>query len=125
MSWVFVDTPTNVVMKVNPASDSGSLAILKEIGYSVTAAPGGKTVMFETGTQMPKVSFDGFIYTEAQYDVLAAEVEKDLSQMTDDRGVQYDIVWETFTLERAGTPKYPWKHSYSLAGRVLDYTIPA
>ena len=124
LGWVFVDSP-DVTLQVNPNADSGSLAVLKEISYSNTAGPDGKTLIYETGTEMPTVSFDGFIYTEAQYDVLAAEVEKDLSQMTDDRGVQYDIIWDSFTMQRADNVKYPWRHSYSITGKVLDYTIPA
>lgn len=124
VGWVFADTP-DITLQVNPNADTGSLAVVKEIGYSNTAGPNGKTLIFESGTQIPMVSFEGFIYTEAQYNVFAAEIEKDLSQMTDDRGVQYDIIWEQFTLERADTPTYPWKHRYQLSGKVLNYTIPA
>lgn len=121
--WVFADSP-NVTLEINPSKESGSLSVIKDIGYSVTAGPDGRTLIFEQGTQLPEVSFTGFFYHEHQYDVFVSEVEKDISVLTDDRGVTYNVVWQSFTLERAGTIKYPWKHTYTLSGLVKSYTIP-
>lgn len=127
IAWEFVDdggTPNPILLRVNPSEDTGSLKVTKDIGYSNAAGPGGKTLIFEKGTTMPKVSFSGNVYTEQQYDILLAEVEKDLSQLTDDRSVVYSIYWESFTLSRVRSHKYPWKHSYNLSGYVLQYTLP-
>ena len=122
--WIFTDTP-NIPLAANPHTDNGSLAVEKDIVYENTAGPGGKTLIFERGTSQKTLSFKGKIYTEAQYNVFAAELEKDVSQLTDDRGVIYDVVWEKFVLTRDATFKHPWKHEYDLTGYVLDYTIPA
>ena len=124
VAWTFVDSP-DVSLEVNPSEDVGTLAVRKAIQYENTAGPDGKTLIYDGGEENPKASFAGVIYTQAQYNVLVAEVEKDLSQLTDDRGVQFDIVWNSYTLKRADNYKYPWRHEYNLEGTVVDYTIPA
>ena len=124
IGWTFVDTP-DITLTLNPESDSGSLAVTKVIEYEVAAGPGGKTLIYESGTEMPTVSFSGYVYTEEQYNILAAEVEKDLSIMTDDRGVTYNIIWSKFTTNRVRSKKYPWRHDYELEGRVKSYNLGA
>lgn len=120
--WVFADSP-NIVLPINPSEDNGSLAIEKEIAYAEVNRE-GKTIIFEQGTAMPKVNFSGFFYTQAEYDTFVAEVNKDLSVLTDDRGVIYNIVWESFVMQRKTSSKYPWKHTYELVGFVKSYIIP-
>lgn len=123
-AWTFDNGASpDIHLEVNPSDDVGSLAVTKEIAYSNTSAY-GKTVIFEKGTQLPKVQFNGTVYTSDQLLVLQNEIDKDVSVMTDDRGVQYSIVWESCTTERKRSAKHPWKHTYNLIGFVLEYTIP-
>lgn len=124
--WFFTDPDTlnPIYLETNPYSDPGSAGITKNPIYENAAGDGGKTLIFAGNRPAYDVSFDGRIYTEAEYNVFMTEMARPRSTLTDDRGVELDIVWKKFELTRAWTQKRPWRHEYSLAGLVLDYTLP-
>lgn len=111
-------------LTVNPDTDNGSLALSKNIAYSVTAGPDGKTLMFENSTALPMVNFSGNVYTEDQITLIETEIAKDLSTFSDDRGVELDVIWLSCEFERVRSNKHPWKHRYTITGKVIDYTLP-
>lgn len=111
-------------LQVNPDTDNGSFSVTKEIAYEVTAGPDGKTLIFEQGTALPPINLSGNVYTQAQYELIENEVNKNLSTFTDDRGVQLDVIWTSSSFERVRSNKHPWKHRYTIVGRVIDYTLP-
>ena len=122
-AWTFSDTP-DIELEINPSTDNGSLDVTKNIVYSNTGAPGGKTIIYERGQNQPRVNFSGYVYTETQLNTLTAEVNKTTSIMTDDRGIVYNIKWTNFTTSRVRSSKYPWRHNYELQGIVTSHTIP-
>lgn len=114
--WMFTDTSTSTsyTLEVNPDA-GGSPTHQKHFGFESTAAPDGKTLIFEGRDQPQKLEFSGTLLSEAHYTALATWFSK-RSQIiiTDDLGRQFTVIIESFTPTRVRSALYPWKHTYKI-----------
>lgn len=121
VKWSFYDGTTTYTFEINP-SDGGSPSRKKSITYKSTAAPDGKTLIFEGRDQPITVSFSGTLLTQAQYDAFETWFDKRQQvRITDDLGRQYWIYIESFDPKRVRARSHPWKHTYSIEATVLDW----
>lgn len=121
--WQFFDPTTNASYEweINP-NDDGSLQYEKTVNYKATAAPSGKTVIFE-GRDAPKsTSFSGVVLTEAQYNAMVEWFNKRHQiQITDDLGRVFMIYITKFSPKRKLSRTYPWRHDYTCDYIIVDW----
>lgn len=121
--WRFYDPGTleTYTFAINP-NDGGTPTREKQFQYQSTAAPNGKTLVFEGRDQPQKISFSGTLTDESQYTALNTWFDH-VNQilLTDDLGREFYIVIETLTMTRKRNATTPWKHDYSVTATIVDY----
>lgn len=119
--WTFYDGSDTYTFEINP-NEGGSPARKKTISYKSTAAPDGKTLIFEGRDQPPTIQFSGILLTEAQYDAFEEWWDKRQQvRVTDDLGREYWIYIDSFDPKRVRARSYPWKHQFSITATILDW----
>lgn len=115
-----IDT-TTYTMQVNP-KEGGSPGRKKNVGYSNTSAPDGKTIMFEGRDDPQTLEWSGTILTEQHLNDLETWfLKRRQVQLTDDLGRQYWIYITEYTPKRERAVHSPWKHSYTMKANILDW----
>lgn len=123
IAWVFTDLATadSYVWPINP-NDGGSPQYLKTINYQNTAAPDGKTLIFEGRDEPATASFSGVLLTEEQYNALYDWWKKRHQvQIEDDLGRKFVIYITKFQPKRERSRTHPWKHTYTCEYVILDW----
>lgn len=121
--WRF-DDPSSLesyVFSINP-NDGGTPTRQKQFQYSSTAAPDGKTLVFEGRDHPLKINFGGVLLEEEQYQALLDWFDhRNQIKLTDDLGREYYIVIEQLDMTRKRSANQPWKHEYKVSATVVDY----
>lgn len=123
VKWVFYDPVTldEYTFDINP-NDGGTPERRKTITYENTAAPGGKTLVFEGRDEPETISFSGTILEEEQYNALVSWFDKRHQiRVTDDLNRQQWIYITQFSARRRRSYQHPWKHDYDVQATVLDW----
>lgn len=123
VKWVFTDLTdaSEYTFDINP-NEGGTPAYKKNINYQSTAAPDGKTLIFEGRDQAGTATFSGVILYQEQYDALVLWFQKRHQiQVTDDLGRTFMIYVVSFEAKRQRAVHYPWKHSYTVEYVVVDW----
>lgn len=121
--WTFYDpiNLTTYTFEVNP-DEGGSPTMAKTVTYQNTAAPDGKTLVFEGRDQPPMIRFSGKILTEDQYDAMMEWFSKRHQiEMTDDLERSYWVYITSFNPTRIRARSHPWKHSYEVEATIVDW----
>jgi hypothetical protein len=121
--WVFYDpaTLTSETFIIN-AAEGGTPSYTKTINYTNTAAPDGKTLVFEGRDQVQRIEFSGTLLTQAHFEMLQRWWEKrNQIRLTDDLARQFWIVIESFEPKRVRSAVNPWKHEYNIKATIVDW----
>jgi hypothetical protein len=121
--WAFYDPLVleTYTFEVNP-NDGGSPQRKKNFSYQNTAAPNGKSLMFQGRDDTKTISFSGTLLTQAQYDTFGTWFEKSHQiRLTDDLSRQFWIVITSYAPKRVRAVTHPWKHTYSIDATVVDW----
>lgn len=123
--WTFTDaslaTPETYTFEVNPV-EGGTPTRKKTITYQNTAAPDGKTLIFEGRDEVQQFRFTGVLLTQTHYEAFLEWYEKRHQILvTDDLGREFWIYITSFEATRQRAVHYPWKHSYTVEATVLDW----
>ena len=121
--WTFTDTATSdtYTFEVNP-NTGGSPTYPKQFNYQATAAPDGKTLIFEGRDQPQKIEFSGTLTEQSQYDAFATWWKKRSQiELVDDLGRTFTIIIENFTPTRKRNAIKPWMHDYKVSATL---TVP-
>ncbi len=121
VKWELFDGSNTYTFLINP-NEGGSPARKKSITYKNTAAPDGKTLVFEGRDEPGTMSFSGILLEQSQYEAFEEWFDKRMQvRITDDLGRQYWIYIESFEPKRVRARSYPWKHSFSISATILDW----
>lgn len=123
VKWRFYDpiADEEYVFDINP-NEGGTPSRRKSISYQSTAAPGGKTLIFEGQDEVPQLEFSGVALDMAQVDAFDAWFEKRHQiRVTNDRGKSYWVYITEFTPTRKRAVSHPDKHDYRIAATILDW----
>lgn len=121
--WTFFDPngSTTATFLINP-NEGGTPSRRRNIAYVNTAAPDGRTLMFEGRRDPNAIEFSGVILESAQIDMFNTWFEKgNQIRMTDDLGRSFWIVILEFTPKRIYKAQRPWKHTYSVRAVEVSY----
>lgn len=123
--WTFTDptgaTPTTYLFEINP-SDGGSPALKKNVIFKNTAAPDGKTLIYEGRDDPATFTFSGTLLTQTQYNAFQTWfLKRQQILLTDDLGRSYYIYITAFTPKRTRAANNPWKHTYTVEAMTLDW----
>lgn len=121
--WIFDDLTdsSSYTFPINP-SEGGSPQYKKSINTQNTAAPDGKTLVFEGRDAPQTLSFSGTILDEAQYNAMVLWFNKRHQiKVTDDLGREFMVYITDFEPKRVRAVQHPWKHSYTVNYIVLDW----
>lgn len=121
--WRFYDplVPETYIFDINP-NEGGTPAFKKNVAYQNTAAPNGRTLMFEGRDEYQTFSFSGTILIEAHYNAFLYWWQKRHQiHVTDDLGRQFWIYITTFDPKRVRAAHHPWKHTYTCEATVVDW----
>lgn len=109
-------------MQVNP-NDGGTPDNGKTVNYSNTAAPDGKTLVYEGRDAVQTLDWTGIILTQEHYDTYIYWFAKRRQLLlTDDLGRETWIYLTKLTPKRKRATGIPWKHDYTVNAIVLDVT---
>lgn len=121
--WIFTDlsTSTSETFEINPR-DGGTPAYEKNFQYTSTAAPNGKTLVFEGIDKPQTIEFSGVILTQTQFNLFYNWWNKrNQIRITDDLGRQFVVVMESFAPVRKRAIHYPWRHDYTIKATVVNW----
>lgn len=121
--WRFDDPVTleSYTFAVNPKA-GGSPALAKQFDYANTSAQSGKALVFQGRDQVQKLTFDGTILLQAEYDAMVTWFnKKNQIKITDDLGRILYIIIEQFTPKRERAVQHPWKHSYTVNATIVNW----
>lgn len=119
--WTITDPAAGTLtFLVNPNA-GGSLARKRNFTYQNTAAPGGRTLVFEGRRDVQVYEVSGTLLSQAEYEFLDGLVDiANQVQITDDLGRTFWVVFNEFTPTRVRAATAPWKHTYNLKAVVVD-----
>lgn len=121
--WQF-DDPVSLetyTFAINP-SEGGSPGYNKRFDFIATAAPDGRTLVFEGRDEPQELTFSGTLLTEAEFNAFVEWYQKRYQVLiTDDLGRQFHIIVKSFVPVRERARSHPWKHSYTVAATVVDW----
>lgn len=123
VKWTFYDplVPETYVFEVNPNS-GGTPRRKKNFSYQNTAAPDGKTLMFQGRDDPEMLAFSGVLLSETQLDAFNDWFDKQHQiRITDDLNREFWAVITSFEPDRQRARSHPWKHSYKCEATVLDW----
>lgn len=121
--WIFYDPGTSetYVFAINPSS-GGSPGYKKNFTFANTAAPDGKTLVFEGRDEVQNLEFDGVIFEQVELDAFVLWWQKrNQITITDDLGRIFSIIIQEFTPKRERAVHHPWKHSYSCKAIIVNW----
>lgn len=123
--WVFHD-PSNATpdhtFAFNPADFTGP-SYEKSFVYQATAAPEGRTLVFEGRDTPKKITWNGTVYTQAEYEAMVLWWGKrNQIEITDDLGRTYSVITETFNPKRRKAYHFPWCHDYEASATIVDWS---
>lgn len=121
--WTFYDPliPVTYTFEISP-NDGGTPSRKKGITYQNTAAPDGKTLIFQGRDDAMTMSFSGTLLSEAQLDAFNTWYDKQHQiRVTDDLSRQFWIFITEFDPKRAFSVSHPWKHTYQVTATILDW----
>lgn len=121
--WIFYDpgTAETHVFSINPKS-GGSPGYKKTFTFANTAAPDGKTLVFQGRAEVQNLVFEGTILEQADLDAFVTWWQKQNQiVVTDDLGRTFSIIIQEFTPKRERAVHSPWKHSYSCSAVIVDW----
>lgn len=123
MKWNFYDpiASESYTFPVNP-NQGGTPGRSKKLDSQSTAAPDGKTLIWE-GRDSPKtIEVQGVVLTQDELEAFDAWFEKRHQiRLTDDLGRVFWVYITDFKATRNNKAHYPWHHSYTMAMSILDY----
>lgn len=101
---------------------SNTPAYEKQFTYTSTAAPGGKTLVFEGQDQPRRLEFSGALYSQAELDAFVTWWDKrNQVRITDDLNRQFWVIIESLKLQREPKIHYPYRHTYDISAVLVDY----
>lgn len=123
--WQFTDptgaTPNTYVFEINPV-EGGSPALKKNVIFKNTAAPDGKTLIFEGRDDPAVFSFSGTLLTQTHFETLETWfLKRHQIVITDDLGRTFSVYITSFDPKRVRSPHVPWKHTYVCEAISLDW----
>jgi hypothetical protein len=121
--WTLWDPTANetYTFGINP-NEGGSPSLSKSLSTQSTAAPDGRTILFEGRDQPQKIEISGVLLDEIQLNTLQTWFGKRHQiRVTDDLGRQYWVYITDFTPTRGRRANYPFYHTYKLQMTVVDY----
>lgn len=121
--WIFTDLTTTVseTFEINPR-EGGTPSYEKNVQYTSTTAPDGKTLVFEGADKPQSIEFAGAILYESQFNTFYNWWNKrNQIQITDDLGREFVVVIESFSPVRKRAVHYPWRHDYTIKATVVDW----
>lgn len=122
--WQFADPVSleTYTFSINPSS-GGSPSYGKTFDFANTAGPDGKVLVFQGRDKVKKLSFDGKILTEDDYNAMILWFNKrNQITLTDDLGRTFTIIIEEFSPKRERASSSPWKHSYTVSASIVDWS---
>lgn len=122
VKWEFFDSVVSetYTFEVNPNA-GGAPKYEKNIQYTATTAPDGKTLIMEGANKPLDLEWSGTIITETQYNAYVTWFQKKRQiQLTDDLLRQFMIYIVSFTPTRVRSSNF-WKHTYTVTATVLDW----
>lgn len=120
--WTFFDPEESetYTFEVNPNA-GGSPNYDKKIIYENTAAPDGKTLIFEGQDEVQAIEFSGVILSQTQFETFADwYARRNSIFMTDDLGRGFWIYITSFKPVRSFKRSHPWRHNYTVQATVVD-----
>lgn len=123
--WVFTDptiaTPHTYTFEINP-TEGGSPAYKKNVAYKNTAAPNGKTLIYEGRDEPASFTFSGTLLTQAHFIAFQTWfLKRHAIYITDDLGRTFAVYITSFDPKRARSAQNPWKHTYTCEAISLDW----
>lgn len=125
VKWRFFDpiVSEGYVFEINP-NDGGSPSRKKSVTYQNTAAPGGRTLVFEGRDETQAMSFSGVLLSREQLAALERWFDKRHQILvTDDLERQFWIYITAFTPKRERAVSHPWKHTYQVEAVIVDWEL--
>lgn len=123
VKWKFNDTVAAQIytFEINP-SDGGSPSYKKNITFKNTAAPNGRTLIFEGRDEPVTFSFSGTILTQTQFEAFETWfLKRRQIIVTDDLNRSYSVYITSFDPKRVRASTAPWKHTYTCEAISLDW----
>ncbi len=121
--WTFYDPGSGDTYEfhINP-NTGGSLPFKKNFMYHTTAAPDGKTLIFQGRPEIQTLEFSGTILEQAHFDAFVAWWRmQNQVRITDDLGRQFWAVIQDFEPQRVASAIYAWKHTYTCRAVIVDW----
>ena len=99
-----------------------SMPYSKTITESSTAAPDGRSIIFEGRPPVQRISFGGVGLTEAHLEELIRWFNKETQvEFTDDIHDPVMVYFTSFQYSRKRSIKYPWRFEYTAEFMILDW----
>lgn len=118
VAWNFFDGVNSYDLPINP--DSATMPSIKR-QTTTKATASGRQVMYQGKPLVPEFFFSGVILSENEYRAFEEWVDKRKQiRITDDLGMKYWVYFKSFSPTRVKDSRYPWHHTYSAAGVLLD-----
>lgn len=121
--WRFFDPSTleSHEFMYNP-NEGGTPSLQKHFEYSKTAAAAGRTLVFEGRDEPQKITFNGIVLEQTEYDAMIYWFNKrNQIYVIDDLGRQFSIVIEQLTLNRKRSALHQWRHDYTVNATIVDW----
>lgn len=123
--WIFTD-PTDsssYTFEINP-NEGGSPTLKKNVLFKNTAAPNGKTLIYEGRDDPVTFSFSGTLLTQAQLEAFETwYLKRHQIVITDDLGRTFSVYITSFDPKRVRSAHIPWKHTYTVEAISLDWPL--
>lgn len=123
--WIFYDPGTSetYVFPINPHT-GGSPGYVKNFTFQNTAAPDGKTLVFQGRPESQTLEFEGVVFQQTELEAFVSWWRKNNQiTVTDDLGRIFRIVIQEFTPKRERAVHFPWKHSYTCRAVIVDWPV--
>jgi len=121
--WIFYDPSIaeTYVFPINPQS-GGSPAYAKTFTFKNTAAPDGKTLIFQGRQEVQTLEFDGVLFQQVEVEAFVRWWQKkNQITVTDDLGRNFSVVIQEFTPKRVRSAQHAWKHTYACKAVIVDW----
>jgi hypothetical protein len=120
--WTFFDPIVNetYTVPINPNSGDAP-AFVKSLDYQASAAPDGKTLVFEGRAEPRKLEMGGVVLERAHLEALEYWTKKrNRVVITDDMGRSFTVYITDFTPTREPRRSHPWRHTYQMSALLLE-----
>jgi hypothetical protein len=123
VKWTLYDPidEDGYTFEINP-NEGGTPSRKKTLTYQATAAPDGKTLMFEGREEPQELQVSGVLLSAEQLAAFNAWMDKHHQVLlTDDLHRQFWIYMTALEPTRQRARSHPYKHQYSLTYTILDW----